>query len=206
MLDNYDVNEDGVIFQLEKSPFNYDEVYAGNYNSYGEIGTRMSYLRLGYLIGGIGKIPESILDIGYGNGSFLETCTKIIPDCNGHDISNYPLPEGCNFITDIFSRFFEVVTFFDSLEHFSDIDWIKNLDCEHIVISLPHCHYFNDQWFQDWKHRKPNEHLWHFNTTSLKKHMNRMGYDCISISNIEDIIRNNNLDEENIISGVFKKR
>lgn len=207
MLDNYDVNEDGIIFQVNRSPFNYDLEYASNYSQgrYGEVGNYMSYLRLGNIIGAIQKIPSSILDIGYGNGAFIKVCADTIEDVNGNDITDYPLPDKVKFVSDIFSRHFEVITFFDSLEHFDTIDWVKDLNCDYINISLPNCHYKSDEWFDEWKHRKPNEHLWHFNSESLVRFMNRMGYKCISLSNVEDVIRKNKPDEDNILTGVFKK-
>ena len=65
--------------------------------------------------------------------------------------------------------------------------------------------YFNDEWFKNWKHRKPNEHLFHFNKTSLVNFMSEVGYTLINMSNIEDTIRKNNLNYSNIITGVFKK-
>jgi hypothetical protein len=45
---------------------------------------------LGYIIGSIGHIPESILDIGYGNGGFLKVCS-LIPNRGGVDITDYKL-------------------------------------------------------------------------------------------------------------------
>jgi hypothetical protein len=41
-----------------------------------------------------------------------------------------------------------------------DIEFVKDLKCHYVCISLPWCHYFSDEWFETWKHRKPNEHLW----------------------------------------------
>lgn len=205
MLDNYEKTEDGVIRQVERKPFPYNSAYNAKYNDFGELGTRMSYLRLGNLIASMGRVPDSILDVGYGNGDFLKLCQTIIPDCNGNDISDYPVPEGCNFVSDIFSRHFDVITFFDSLEHFPDIDWVKDLDCRTIIISLPHCHYKSDEWFDEWKHRKPDEHLWHFNQSALSRFMSRMGYHPIRLTNVEDVIRKNKPDEENILTGVFNR-
>jgi len=75
MLSNYQKLENGVIRQIEKSDLiNYNYDYVNNsYNTYGELGLRMAHLRTGYLIGSLGFIPNSILDIGYGNGDFLKT-------------------------------------------------------------------------------------------------------------------------------------
>ena len=175
------------------------------YVKYGELPTYMGYLRLGNIVGSLGKIPDSILDVGYGDGSFLKVCQNIVPRCYGYDISTYPVPEGCIQVTDLTESFYDVITFFDSLEHFEDIDFVKDLKCNYTCISVPYCHYKDDEWFRNWKHRRPNEHLWHFDQTSLTNFMIRMGYELVSGSNIEDTIRKNKENEFNILTCVFKK-
>ena len=61
-------------------------------------------------------------------------------------------------------------------------------------------------WFEKWKHRRPDEHLWHFDKDSLVNFMERMGYIMVSCSNLEDTIRKNPHQEEtNILTCVFKK-
>jgi SAM-dependent methyltransferase len=203
MLDNYKVNQDGVIYQVETKPFDYNFKYANNYTAYDD---SMSYLRLGHLIGAIGSIPNSILDVGYGSGSFLKVAAKIIDNCCGNDISNYSIPPGCTFVENILDDHYDVITFFDSLEHFPTIDWVEQLNCNHVVISLPNCHYFDDQWFEQWKHRKPDEHLWHFNESALLKFMSRMGYKPLYVGNVEDTIRKYQVGVSNILTGVFEKQ
>ena len=205
MLDNYATNEDGTVYQIKKEPFD----YTGSYNDYYsniKFSTRFtSYLRLGYIVGSIGHLPESVLDVGYGAGVFLDACSKENIDTYGHDISGWPVPTGTTFVEDIKGSY-EVITFFDSLEHMEDIEFVKDLNAKYVCISVPDCHYFSDEWFDTWKHRKPDEHLWHFNETSLKKFMDRMGYDVINTCNVEDITRENGEDYTNILTGVFKKR
>ena len=75
MLDNYEKDSNGVIFQKDREPFLYDYSYADNYNTL-PTNDIMSHLRLGYIIGSLGKMPESILDVGYGNGAFLNLLLK----------------------------------------------------------------------------------------------------------------------------------
>ena len=165
----------------------------------------MAYLRLGYLLGIIREPIYSILDVGYGNGDFLKACSTINIERYGNDISSYKVPEGSVFIDDILNHKYDVTCFFDSLEHFEDINFVKDLKTEYIYISVPNCHNFSDEWFKDWKHRREDEHLYHFNRKSLINFMDECGFDCIVISNVEDIIRRNNLNEPNILSGIFKK-
>jgi hypothetical protein len=83
---------------------------------------------------------------------------------------------------------------------------IKDLQAKYVVVSLPHCHNFSDEWFENWKHRKPNEHLWHFNAPALINFMSEVGYEVINITNLEYTIRKNNEDYTNILTGVFRKK
>jgi 2-polyprenyl-3-methyl-5-hydroxy-6-metoxy-1,4-benzoquinol methylase len=207
MLENYKKHNNGVIEQITKIKFNYNKDYINNsYNTYGELGMRMAHQRLGYLIGSLGFIPESLLDVGYGNGDFLKVASSIIPLTYGNDISTYPIPENSIFIDDPYNISVDVVTFFDVLEHFHDIYDIKLLNTKYILISVPNCHYFSDNWFDNWKHRRPEQHFWHFNEESLINFMDEIGYDVINTTNIEDTIRDNKMDYDNILTGVFKKR
>ena len=205
MLDNYAINDDGIVYQIKRNPFDYTGHYNDYYADIKDCTRYTSNLRLGYIIGSIGYIPNSVLDVGYGAGVFLEACGEEV-DRYGHDISGWPVPEGCTFVEDLLRGSYDVITFFDSLEHMDDIDFVKDLNTKYVCISVPDCHYFSDEWFDTWKHRKPDEHLWHFNEASLNKFMDRMGYDTINTCNLEDITRKNNESYTNILTGIFKKR
>jgi hypothetical protein len=86
MLDNYILLPNGVIKQNKINKITYDYNYSNKYNSYGEKGKYLSYLRYGVLIGALGYIPKSIVDVGYGNGDFLSVCKKTIVDVYVCDI------------------------------------------------------------------------------------------------------------------------
>lgn len=209
MLKNYEQLQNGVIHQkkiLNKLP-NYNKKYVDErYNSYGEKGMQMAYLRLGYMLGVLGKYGiNSVLDVGYGNGDFLKACMDYNLEAYGNDISEYPLPDGATFVKDILKKEVDVICFFDSLEHFEKIDFVKDLKAEFVFISLPYCNYKSDEWFKSWKHRRPDEHLWHFNFHSLKQFMKEQGYELERISNFEDTIRKSTNSDMNILSGIFKK-
>lgn len=206
MLNNYSKNEDGIIYQVNKKPYDYTGEYNTYYKNMGVVGSYTSHLRLGYIIGSIGKVPNSILDVGYGTGAFLDSCKNCIPRRYGHDISGWNVPEGCRFVENILQNYYDVITFFDSLEHMENLEFVKDLQCEYVCISLPWCHYFDDEWFESWKHRKPNEHLWHFDKDSLCNFMTRMGYEIINTCNLEDFTRPNHQSYENILTGIFRKK
>lgn len=206
-IDNYHVDDFGIIHQKTVYPITYDEKYVKErYDTYGEKVRQMSFLRLGYLLGAINKIPKSILDVGYGNGDFLKTCVSIIPECFGNDVTGYPLPDNIKFVEDIFENYYEVISFFDVLEHFENINIIQHLKCDYIIISVPWCYnHENTEWFLNWKHLRPNEHLHHFNEKSLIKFFEHNSFQCVCYSNVEDAIRKDPNNEKNILTAVFKK-
>jgi hypothetical protein len=209
ILENYEVVEFGIIKQQKIFKIEYNYQYSSQYNSYGSMTKYLSCLRLGILIDTIKKIPSSILDVGYGNGSFLSLCSNTIPKCFGNDLhQTYKLPNNCEFVDNIFEKEFEVITFFDSFEHFDDIFIVDKLKCNYIMISLPFCHYFSNEWFEKWVHRRPNEHLWHFNDKSLISFFESYGYKCIHQSNFEDVIRKRETynNSENILTCIFEKK
>jgi hypothetical protein len=209
MLENYKMNEDGVVFQVHVQPdaVVYDTKYVQErYDTYGEKNLEISALRLGHLVGSIGYIPGSILDVGYGNGAFLKQCKKIIPNCYGSDITGYPLPEGVKFVENWVKQPTHVITFFDVLEHLPDPYILKNVHANYIVISLPWFHNLSDDWFRDWKHRRLNEHLWFFNPASMTRFATSIDCEVIDITNIEDVVRSSGNHLENIMTVVLRKR
>ena len=209
MLENYVKHDNGLIQQvaLFGDPVQYDYDYMhSRYDQYRERTEGMSCLRLGYVMQHVGDVPKSVLDVGYGNGSFLRACSALIPACYGNDVSNYPLPRKINFVEDVLSKFFEVVTFFDSLEHFTDLSFMNKLRCAYVVVSVPNCHYDSDEWFKEWKHRRPDEHLWHFNLNSLVSFMGAAGFLLLDHGNVEDAIRGNLNGQPNILTACFKSR
>jgi hypothetical protein len=207
-MDNYEVLPNGIIKQKVVSKIAYDYNYSNKYNQYGEKGNYLSYLRYGVLLGVLKRTPENIVDIGYGNGSFLNVCKENIKHVYGCDISDYPVPQGCTKITMSDISNIDVTCFFDSLEHFEDISIVKGLDTKYIFISVPWCHNLSTEWFMNWYHRRENEHLYHFNDISIVKFFDEMGYDCIYKGCFEDIIRKNSTlgGLPNILSCVFVKR
>jgi hypothetical protein len=204
VLKNYIKLANGLIKQeyYEKIQYGYDYSQKRNY---GIDGVKISYLRLGFIIGVIKKTPSDILDVGYGSGEFLSAAKVIVPNCYGFDISSYPVPDGVEKLNQISNFDGEVITMFDVLEHFGDIYVIKDFKCKYLIVSLPNCHYFSDEWFENWKHRRPNEHLWHFNEKSLINFMEEAGYKFISSCNLEDSVRLSQGPYPNILTAAFKK-
>jgi hypothetical protein len=206
MLTNYEQLSNGVIKQKNIQKIQYSYSYSDKYNTYGEKGNYLSYLRLGVLLGVLKTTPQSLADIGYGNGAFLRACQSCIPLLYGCDLSEYPVPPGVTKIDMINLPAIDVVCFFDSLEHFDNIYDIACLNTKYIFISVPWCHNHSNEWFKNWYHRRENEHIWHFNDTSLKNFFRELDYTCIYESSFEDTIRQNKsvLPDKNILSCIFK--
>jgi hypothetical protein len=209
MLENYKkLSTTGVIRQVDVEPIVYDEKYVVHYNAgLGGLSNELSCLRLGAILGCLNQPINKILDVGYGDGNFLEWASKVVEGCYAYDSSPaYPLPSNrLKMVNDTTSNYYDVVTFFNSLEHMPDIDFLENLRCKYVIITVPWCHYFSDDWFKGWKHRKPNEHIWHFNDESLNRMMRSKGYSSVYYSNLEDIIRGEKIGYPSYLTAVFSK-
>ena len=57
----------------------------------------------------------------------------------------------------------------------------------------------------EWKHRRPDEHLWHFNEKSIVNFFNESNFELVKVSNVEDVIRKGDYEYENILTCIFKK-
>lgn len=181
------------------------------YDSYGVSVTQISHLRLAYLLGCLWQFPKSILDVGYGNGDFLKTAKKMGIEPYGFEVNNYQLEAITTYKSgyEAFKYSYDVISFFDSLEHFEDINFVQDLRAEYIIISVPYCHIeLGEDWFfNKYRHLRMGEHNYHFTPMSLIKFMRKMGFYMVNISvGLEDVIRTR-YDKElpNIITAVFKK-
>lgn len=203
----YEVDGYGVIHHMDAKPYKYDKDYISTYSKpqYKDNSNKLSMLRLSFLVGALGHMPSSIFDFGFGDGSFINLCSRIIPTVYGYDITGLPVPEGCEEVKGLVKS--EVYTFWDTLEHTENMSFIEGLDCKVLAISLPYCHEHNSKWFDDWRHRKPDEHLHHFNDKSLESYFMSKGWSLIAISHIEDLIRkpDEGAASPNILSACFIK-
>ena len=204
-MKQYKTLSNGVVEQLDKKLIVYDNNYAET--RYKNFNNSLSYLRLGFLCGVLGKVPTSILDVGFGLGGFLNVCKHANIKSSGYDIVPRDTPEGVDKVIDLFSSYHQVVSFFDSLEHFSNISFVKDLKCKYIIISVPSCNFPDDEaWFMNWKHRREDEHVFHFNSASLINFMYEEGFIPLKVcEGLEDVIRKDERYSPNIVTGVFQK-
>lgn len=197
----------GHIMQVDPKPFIYDKAYNQIYDSeaYKESSLKLCSIRY-RLLESIGYKPNKLLDFGYGNGAFLDYVSDKIEVCNGFDIASGYTSEKWSKV-DSFNGQYDVITFWDSLEHVKDLTFLKALKTKYIAVSLPYAHLGNWmlQDFETWKHRKPNEHLHHFNLTALVNLFNHYNYKLVVFNTNEDEIRKPEREETNILSCLFVK-
>ena len=211
----YDKNEFGVIIQVDPKPFIYDAKYSATYDtfSYKKGADILNGLRYGFACAAHRGHIGSILDCGYGNGAFMKFAKQQTKEVFGYDVTGIPV-DGCTIVGTFSTAPVDVITFWDCLEHFHNIDFLGDIKAETICISLPYCHFNNIhhdkglqeavKWFDTWKHRKPDEHIRHFNRGSLKRTMQHYGWNEVAYSHHEDIVRISPM-PMNILSMAFKR-
>lgn len=204
MLDGYYLDPCGAIVQnsAPQVEYNYEYIHS-RYDQYTT--TRwMSRLREELVVRHMDE-PLSVLDFGCGNGDFLNVMSQAGVHAYAIEKAEYPLGPKVRRVdepvhTDLFCCF-------DSLEHLENPrELIAKVTSPWVMISLPWCHArtYGKEWFMDWKHRRPGEHLWHFDHLSLPKFMSEFGYKLTYLGNPEDAIRT--ADEPNILTCIFRKK
>lgn len=146
---------------------------------------------------------QTVLDVGYGNGDFLKYCYQRGRDCYAWDVADYPLPKEITRLDSPSQQPVDLVTFFDSLEHYPQenlADFLASIPAKSVLISLPWCHENNPQWFLNWKHRRENEHLHHLSASAALRILELAGYDPVYLGSPEDEIRGRLNGRQNILT------
>jgi SAM-dependent methyltransferase len=211
MIENYEIDQFGVIHQIEFEPIAYDDEYISYYERKSDRTIKLGYQRLGWILGILDRIPDSVLEIGYGTGTFIEAAQITgVPKCVGCDIADFPLPEGVEFQDwdSALEQQWDVVAMFDVLEHVPDLSFLGKLETDYLAVAVPFCRWeeLGDAWFRDWRMLLPNEHLHHFDKSSLVNLLEHYGFEPMTLNTFEDGIRLREGEAgPNILSGFFKK-
>ena len=135
----------------------------------------MSDLRWRFIQSQLGLSAGSrILDVGYGNGAFLKRARAADMEIFGVDLhtEDFGIPV-VDFDT---PQDYDLVCFFDSLEHFPDFAPILRLNTRNVIVSIPYTPDFILTAPTKWRHFKPGEHLHYFSRTSLDAFMRNWGF------------------------------
>lgn len=71
---------------------------------------------------------------------------------------------------------FDLICFFDSLEHFQDFSALLELRTRNVVVSIPESPDLLLKNPKVWRHYRPGEHLHYFSHDSLDRLMQRWGF------------------------------
>lgn len=204
----YEIDRFGVIVQTDHRPFTYDPDYSAIYDKpeYTRQSELLQAMRYGFVCAAHGKPVNTLLDAGYGNGAFINFAKQHVKHVYGYDVTGVPL-DGAYQMPEIVKA--DVITMWDVLEHFPSVDFVRDLPCETLCVSLPYCHFITHgkDWFEnDYSHRKPDEHIRHFNEFSLATMMDSLGWKEVANSGHEDIVRKSAHGLPNILSMAFKRK
>ena len=162
------------IFQTDMQvTVSYDSDYAHQYDRVPH--QAMSALRWNFIQSALNlPVGSKVLDIGYANGAFLKHARSNGMSIYGIDLhtEDFGIPV-VDFDTPIE---YDLVTFFDSLEHFPDFSPLLKLRVSNVVVSLPLTPDFLLEDARAWRHFKPGEHLHYFSPASLDRFMRNLGF------------------------------
>ncbi len=148
--------------------------------------------------------PGRLLDYGCGVGAVVEAARRAGWEAVGCDVVPGAMTPG-----EATGRGpWDAVTFFDSLEHVPDPSAVvRGLDAEWVVVSVPWCHHPERwEWFGPWKHRRPLEHLHHWNRDTLAALFADLGYREVATGCVEDDFRPNpEQGEPNILTAIYRR-
>jgi SAM-dependent methyltransferase len=129
-----------------------------------------------------------VLDVGYGNGAFLKRARAAGMTIFGIDLHTEDF--GIPVVEFDAPQDYDLVCFFDSLEHFPDFAPILRLNTRFAIVSIPQTPDFMLAAPRKWRHFKPGEHLHYFSTNSLDTFMRSWGFTGrLAEGNPEDNLR-----------------
>lgn len=199
MRDLYICDECTLISSRYKSdPFLYDKYYYDRYLKYknDEIGRALRFLRTKLVYSHVAA--GNLLDFGCATGEFHASLNSGIKGY-GFDINKH---FGFNKVESVDIK---ILTMWDVIEHLDNPTYIvKECDATHVFISTPSTDDYEDEDFGNWRHYRPHEHVHYFNERSLKKFLNKLGYDVMEINYEESKVRKSGGDR-NILTMVGVK-
>jgi hypothetical protein len=183
--DGYDY-EGPFIKQTSCSEFEYTVEYKARQST----NVEMSYLRLGWLSASIPYETLSLMnmvDIGSGNGVFVDCAKKVLGNACGYDLCGPSISEDSLMGTD-----WDIVVLSDVLEHYDDISDLFKIKWEYAMLSFPETPLVDSfDELMNWRHFKPNEHIYHLNLQGMREWLANIepSVQIVKCGNFEDHIR-----------------
>jgi SAM-dependent methyltransferase len=185
----------------------YDENYAKKYDNMPHF--QMSQVRADFIEKSFPTDQiRKVLDVGHANGAFVKEMISREYDAFGTDLHgiDFGVPE----VNLMGPETFDLVTFFDSLEHFENVRQPLHKSNKFILVSVPNTPPRLEKYIESWRHYRPGEHLHYFNLRSLSYLMIEFGFELTGYSFIEDLVRKgtefNGFKCPNILSATYEKK
>jgi hypothetical protein len=172
----------GFLKQQEAIEFDYNEKYKKNQNTnLAMVGLRINFLSK--------YIPYEELqqfhavDVGAGNNQFVTQTQTLFKRIVPYDLVGESITED-----ELYFRHWDLVVLSDVLEHYSDIDDFWRLSFTYALISYPEAP-GEAITLSQWRHFKPNEHLYILNKEAFTRWVESHGCQVIAQDTPEDAIR-----------------
>lgn len=176
--------QDGVGFLEVQNAGVYDDEYFRRYRAMSQ--TPMAIALNGFRAGLVRlhccrAHSISLLDVGIGDGAFLRALESD-PWIRrfGADVN----PAGISYLEEhgqlgSLEETYDVVTFWDSLEHIRDPRWALRAAAKVAIVSIP---IFNDvAHVLASRHYRPDEHYWYFTRAGFCAFADREGFDVVDV-------------------------
>lgn len=188
MAEQFEKTMYGFWKQQNPKPFSYSEQYRNSQST----NDAMSWFRIGWLSAALPytKLREfRVVDVGAGNLRFTEIGKRVFRDCVPYDV------EGEQSIStdELYQTNWDIACLFDVLEHFQDINDLFRIPATYYYLSFPETP--DDDTLDmiggpaNWKHYKPNEHIWCLNRMGICEWLEDKGYAVLQAEYPEDVIR-----------------
>jgi len=190
---------------MSADPSIYDKSYIIKYKRYEntEIGYKINDLRYNVIRKHVQANNVKLLDYGCGVGSFINLCNSNNIQANGFDINPY----GKYLDVSILFDRYDIVTFWDSIEHLKEPNKIiQGFNPEYLFICTPSTDDFKGDRSElvRWRHYMPTEHVHYFNLNSLSKLLKKNDYKIIEVNYEESKYRAGGGDKNILTIGAIK--
>lgn len=181
-------------FWRQQNPKHFD--YSLAYKNTQSTTESMCWLRLGFLSSYIAPAQFAqldVCDVGSGNDTFVHNFKHLFRRLCGYDLAGESISKEM-----LYGTLWDVVFLTDVLEHFEDIEDLFKISWRCLFLSFPEtpADCATQQQLEQWKHYKPDEHIWCLNARGMIQWFNDHNCEVVRIGAPEDLIRRppNNLD------------